>query len=286
MSPEKLPMVARFESEHEFLSRTLNQERAARLAVRVDLNLAQAPGSIAERLLEAAAGVGERLQVAFKRHVANLADESQALATQLNYAEINRVPAARQAELVKEGRDAPVVAEAALRQRRMAPEVQAALVEHCSEQSSVMQTLAARADATLDTLASLAESKDQRTRLNVAATLAGRMRIDEPGLDSKKAAIFNALMAGYESDFAPYLVPVCQSSDQLREMFDRTSKALGVMEAFVDNPNTPESVLVDIASSPTMHLVQHGAAKRAKGLLQARAELRESSSYSDDMAPS
>lgn len=286
MSPEKLPFQAHFESEHEFLSRQLNREPAARLAIRVDLNLAQAPGSIAERLVEAAAAVGARMQVAFKRHVANLTDESQVLATQLNYAEINRVPASKQADLVKEGRDAPIVAEAALRQRRMAPEVQAALVEHCGEQSSVMQTLAARPDASLDTLASLADSKDQRTRLNVAATLAGRMRIDEPGLDGKKAAIFSALMVGYESDFAPYLVPVCQSSDQLREMFDRTSKALGVLEVFVDNPNTPDSVLVDIASSPTMHLVQHGAAKRAKGLLQARAELRESSSYTDDMAPS
>lgn len=286
MSPEKLPFETRFESEHEFLSRQLNREPAARLAIRVDLNLTQGHGSVAERLLEAAAAVGTRMQVAFKRHVANMADEAQALATQLNYAEINRVPPSRQAELVKEGRDAPIVAEAALRQRRLAPEVQAALVEHCADQSGVMQALAARADATLDTLASLADSKDQRTRLSVAATLAGRMRIDEPGMGSKKAAIFNALMVGYESDFAPYLVPVCQSSDQLREMFDRTSKALGVLEAFVDNPHTPESVLVDIASSPTMHLVQHGAAKRAKGLLQARAELRESSSYSDDMAPS
>lgn len=280
----KLPVVAQFESENDFLSRQLNQDRPARLAVRMVLNLAQV--HLAEKLAEAAAAVSETMQVAFKRHIANMADASQARATQLLYAEINRVPPAQQAELVKEGRDAPIVSEATLRQRRIAPEVQAALVEHCGGHTSTLQALAARPDVTLDTLAALAGSKDKRTRLNVAASLGGHMRLDEPGLASKKAAIFSALMVGYESDFAPHLVPVCQSSDQLREMFDKTSKALGVVETFVENPYTPDSVLVDIASSPTMHLVQHDAAKRAKGLLQARADLRESSSYSDDMAPS
>ena len=283
---KKLPVVARFESENDFLSRQLNQDRPARLAVRVVLNLAQVQGNLVEKLTEAATAVGQTMQVAFKRHIANMADASQALATQLIYAEINRVSPAQQAELVKQGRDAPIVSEATLRQRRIAPEVQAALIEHCSSHTSTLQALAARPDATLDTLAALAVSNDQRTRLNVAASLAGHMRLDEPGLATKKAAIFSALMVGYESDFAPYLVPVCQSSEQLREMFDKTSKALGVVEAFVENPYTPDSVLVDIASSPTMHLVQHGAAKRARDLLQARADLRESSSYSDDMAPS
>lgn len=283
---KKLPVVARFESENDFLSRQLNQDRPARLAVRVVLNLAQVQGNLVEKLTEAATAVGQTMQVAFKRHIANMADASQALATQLIYAEINRVSPAQQAELVKQGRDAPIVSEATLRQRRIAPEVQAALIEHCSGHTSTLQALAARPDATLDTLSALAISNDQRTRLNVAASLGGHMRLDEPGLATKKAAIFSALMVGYESDFAPYLVPVCQSSEQLREMFDKTSKALGVVEAFVENPYTPDSVLVDIASSPTMHLVQHGAAKRARDLLQARADLRESSSYSDDMAPS
>jgi len=283
---KKLPVVARFESENDFLSRQLNQDRPARLAVRVVLNLAQVQGNLVEKLTEAATAVGQTMQVAFKRHIANMADASQALATQLIYAEINRVSPAQQAELVKQGRDAPIVSEATLRQRRIAPEVQAALIEHCSSHTSTLQALAARPDATLDTLAALAVSNDQRTRLNVAASLGGHMRLDEPSLTTKKAAIFSALMVGYESDFAPYLVPVCQSSEQLREMFDKTSKALGVVEAFVENPYTPDSVLVDIASSPTMHLVQHGAAKRARDLLQARADLRESSSYSDDMAPS
>ena len=79
-------------------------------------------------------------------------------------------------------------------------------------------------------------------------------------------------------------------------MFDKTSKALGMVEAFVDNPYTPDRVLIEIASSPTLQLMQRDVAKSAKDVLQVRADLRESdlresdvresSSPYDDMAPS
>lgn len=286
MTLDKQPSP-RFESEQEFLGSRLAHEQAPRLAVRVALDFTQAPANIAQKLREAAASVGQRMQAAFKAHIANISDEAQALATQLTFAEINKVPPTLQASMVYQGRDAPVVAEAAIRQRRIAPEVQAALVEHCQHHASAMQTLALRPDATLDTLDVLASSDDRRTRFNVAMNIGPRMKIDEHAQEDKKAAIFNALIAHYESDFAPYLVPVCQDSEQLREMYDKTSKALGMLSDFVDNPYTPDSVLVDIASSPTMQVVQHDAAMRAKEMLLVRADRREAESHSyDDMAPS
>ena len=61
---------------------------------------------------------------------------------------------------------------------------------------------------------------------------------------------------------------------------------LGMIEAFVENPYTPDSVLIEIASSPTMQLVQHDVARSAREILQVRADLREPSSTYDDMAPS
>lgn len=290
MTPSKHP-EPRFEPESAFLSERLSQDRPSRLAVRVVLDLAQAPGQIAQKLSEAAASVGNQMWTAFKQHVANLSDESHAIATKLTFAEIGKVPPAMQAELIREGKDATIVSEAAVRQRRMAPEVQAALIEHCKDHTASMQMLAARPDATLDTLAALAESNDQRTRLNVAANIGPRMRISEHTLTTEKAAIFGALIMNYESDFAPYLVPVCRSSEQLGRMFDKTSKALGMVEAFVENPYTPDRVLIEIASSPTLQLVQRDVAKSAKEILQVRADLRESdvresSSAYDDMAPS
>src|SRR3990167_8118315 len=276
MTPSKHP-EPRLESESAFLSERLSQDRPPRLAVRMVLDLAQAPGQIVQKLSEAAAGVGDQMWIAFKQHVANLADESHAIATKLTFAEIGKMPPTMQAELIHEGKGATIVSEAAVRQRRMAPEVQAALIEHCKDHTASMQMLA--------------ESSDQRTRLNVAANIGPRMRISEQILTSEKAAIFDALIANYESDYAPYLVPVCRSSDQLGMMFDRTSKAFGMVEAFVENPYTPDRVLIEIASSPTLRLVQHDIAKDAKEALQVRADLRESvvresSSPYDDMAPS
>lgn len=286
MTPDKQP-DARFTTATDFLSQRLaqEQERPARLAVRTVLNLAQAPGNIAQMLSEAAAAVGERMQAAFKRHVANMTDESQAIATQLTFAEINRVPPTKQAEMIRDGKDATVVSEAAVRQRRCAPEVQAALVEHCKDHSASMRILAGRPDATLDTLAALTDSKDWRTQMYVAEGIGGRMKIEEANaaVAHKKAAIFDDLIKGYKSDYAPYLVPVCRSSEQISEMFDKTSKTLGMIEVFVENPYTPDSVLIEIASSPTMQLVRHDVARSAREILQNRAELRESS---DDMAPS
>ena len=287
MTPDKQP-EARFTSGTDYLSQRLVQERPARLAVRTVLNLAQAPGNIAQKLSEAAATVGERMQAAFRRHVADMADESQAIAMRLTFSESNRVPPAKQAELIREGKDASIVSDAAVRQRRCAPEVQAALIEHCKDHTTSMQILAGRPDATLDTLAALVDSKDQRTRLAVAASIGSHMRIEDrnAAVASKKAAIFDALIDHYESAYAPYLVPVCRSSEQLGEMFDKTSKTFGMMEVFVENPHTPDRVLIETASSPTMQLMQHDVARSAREILQVRADLRESSSTYDDMAPS
>ena len=49
MTPDKQPK-ARFPTENEFLTERLSQERPPRLAVRVVMNLAQAPGNIAQAL--------------------------------------------------------------------------------------------------------------------------------------------------------------------------------------------------------------------------------------------
>lgn len=285
MTPDKPTNAPRLETENAFLTERLSQQRAPRLAVRVVMNLAEAPGNIAQRISDATAALGEQVQAAFKRHLANMADSSQAIATQLAFSEINKTRPSAQAQLIQEGKDASVVAEAAVMQRSLSPEAQAALVEHCKIHETAMRMLAARPDATLDSLAALVDSTDHRTRVNVASNIGSRMRIEETGLEGQKAAIFNALITQYESDYAPYLVPVCRSSEQLREMFDGTSKTLGVVDVFVENPYTPDSVLLEIASSPKMQFMQHDAAKQAKELLMLRAEQRESSNTYDDMGP-
>ena len=61
-----------------------------------------------------------------------------------------------------------------------------------------MRYLAARADATLETLSALAISEDGATRFGVARNMGSRMRMDEPGLAEQKQAIFEQKQAIFE----------------------------------------------------------------------------------------
>lgn len=280
---------ARFKRESEFLAEKLAQPSTARLAVRTTLDLGQT-SNIAQKLVETATSLGQKLKAAFRQHLASLSDESQRLAAELHFAEINRVPASEQAAMVAKGAQASLVSEAAVRQRNCHPEVQTALLAHCKDHLGSMQMLAARPDATLETLAALASSPDPKTRLNVASNIGNRTKIcNTPEVEAQKNTVFDALIQGYVSDYAPHLVPVCKSPQQLSEMFGKTSKTLGALEVFVGNPCTPDNVLLEMASSQAIHLVQHDVARQAKQILQKRTELREvqeASSTFDDMAPS
>lgn len=287
MKPEERG-APKFESTHEFLVGNLqDQERPQRLAIRVAAGLSQVSVNIAEKLMQVAHEAKDRFQAAFDQHTANMSDANQAIATKLTYAEINRVKPAEQVALLEQGKDSTLVSEAAVGQRRMAPELQAAVVQLCKTHTDSMRTLAKRPDATLETLAVLVESEDYRTRLQAVDNFAARMRTVEPTYDGLKAEIYNRLIERYESDFSPSLVPVCQSSEQLREMYDKTDKVLGVVDVFVENPFTPDSVLEDIASSAKMQVTQHKVAQRAREALNNRIDLRETrSAHDDEMAPS
>ena len=265
-------------TDQEFLEQRLQAEPAKRLAVRVVIDAANGLRGLAARATA-------RMQQAFEGHIANLSERSQEIATRLAYAELTRMPPREQAQLVKEGAAASAVAEAAARQRRVPAEVQAALIEHCSEHAAVMRHLAARADASIETLAALVDSEDGLTRLSVAKNMGSRMRMDEPALTEQKQAVFDRLVTGFETDYAPYLVPVCRDPEQLAEMYTKISKTLGMLEVFVDNPDSPDTLLIDIAASPRMHVVQHEASRRAKEVLHHRA-LRHETIDNNDLAPS
>ena len=271
-----------FLTKQQLLAETLPKRLPARLAVRVSLDLSS-PTQIASRLRDLGAAIGGKMRAAFDAHLANMSEESQQLAMKLTFAECNKVAPAVQALMVRMGRDASIVAEAAVRQRRVAPVVQEALVAECSQHTVAMRELAGRADATIESLAALASSADKATRMNVAANLGARMRVQEPLLSDAKQAVFDGMVARYESDFSPYLVPVCRDPEQLQSMYERTSKTLGVIDVFVDNPHSPESVLVDIAASSKMHVIQREAAQKARDALLVRAS--HSSSANDDIAP-
>lgn len=265
--------------QRRFAESSLQRSSFQRWAPRIVVESADGVLGLAKR-------AADRLRSVLDSHIEGLSDESQRTAAQLTFAELNKTPPAAQAKLVEQGAKAAVVAEAAAHQRRVPVEVQTALVEHCIGHTTAMRYLASRADADYSALAVLADSKDERTRINVAANVGPRMRIIEPARADEKQAIFDSLVARFESDYAPHLVPVCTDAVQLKNMYSALSKTLGTADVFVDNPHTPESVLLDIAASPTMHIVQHDASRRARELLQARAQRQEPIFENNDLAPS
>jgi len=137
--------------------------------------------------------------------------------------------------------------------------------------------------ATVDTLAARVRSTEQAARLNTVANIDPRMRIDDPHTNTRKAAIFDALVAHYASVYATHPAPVFRL---LREMYDNTAKTLGVGDGFLGNLHTPESVLIDMTSSPAMQVVQHGAVKRAKKCCWLEPTCESLASTHDAMAPS
>lgn len=288
MTPDKPPVMNQFLTDSQYLAERLSRGRPPRLSVRiVMMNLAEVPGRIAQVLSDVATAAGDQMQTAFKQHTANMKNESHAVATQLTFAEINKLSPHKQVELILQAKHATIVSEAVMQQHRIAPIVQAALIEHCKDHTTSMRTLAARPDATLDTLSALMTSKDQRTRVYVAAGIGSLMKIDEPDVATaaKKAAVFEALVENYESDYSPYMVPVCRSAQQLERMFDKTSKVTGMIQPFVDNPYTSDTTLTEISISPTIRIGQFQVAENASQMLEARLQIRESNYSYSDMDP-
>jgi len=135
-----------------------------------------------------------------------------------------------------------------------------------------MIALAQQHDADIQSLELLASHPDRDVRLTLAVNLGSRMRLSEPQLTKEKQAVYNALLNHYESDFAPHLVPVCRDGGQLSQMYAQTSKTPGNGRLFVENPYTPDQVLLDISTSMPLRVIPGGSAvaSDAKQLIEKR----------------
>ncbi|AYK20531.1 hypothetical protein [Aeromonas veronii] len=108
-----------------------------------------------------------------------------------------------------------------------------------------MRALAVNMGARPAVLAPLVEHPDSDVRLAVAAHIGNRMKIEEIALNSEKQNVFDAIVECYEGRFAPFLVPVCRDADQIQQMFDHTTMTPGNARLFIDNPYSPNGVLLD-----------------------------------------
>lgn len=213
-----------------------------------------------KRLEELTSSARQRLQLAVDRQLADLGDDNQRRAVLLSYSGSLRVPVAEQLRLLREGADCTIVPEAAAKQRHVPPEVQEALLIDHRDQHGAMAALASNWSATLPTLEVLASHPDTQVRARVAANVANRMKLVEPALIAQKNAAYNALFQHFDGAMAPSLVPVCKDEDKLAQMYAATRTTPGNARLFVENPYTPERVLLDIATSRLLLALPGGLA--------------------------
>lgn len=225
-------------------------------------------------------GAFDRVETAMSVKLADFANENQRRAIQFFYAESRGIPAQTQVEMLIAGRDSSAVACAAAQQRHIPEPLQFALVEHCSQHPQAMRALAGNVEARPAALSALAEHSDSDVRMAVAAHISYRMKIQEPALKEEKQNLFDAIVARYEARFAPFLVPVCKNPEQIQLMFRRTGLGPNNTKLFVNNPYTPNDVLLEIASSVTARLMPGGteAVKDARNMLEKRLGRAEESS--------
>jgi len=212
-----------------------------------------------QRLGELAASAFDRVEEALAKKLAEFNDADQQLTIRFYYAECRHIPATEQVTMLIAGKNSASVAEAAARQRNVPEALQFALVQHCQQHPEAMRALALNANTRPAALAPLVEHTNADVRLAVATHIGRRMLIRENELDGEKRVVFDAIIEVYEGSFAPLLVPVCKDAGQIRSMFDQTMMTPSNARLFVDNPYTPDGVLLDISNSPTPRLMPGGS---------------------------
>lgn len=225
-------------------------------------------------------GAFDRVEEALAQKLADFSEENQRRAIQFFYAESRGISAEKQVGMLIAGRDSGAVALAAAQQRHIPEELQRTLVEQCAQHTDAMRALASNMTCRPAVLANLVAHPDSDVRMSVAAHIGIRMKVDEFALNEEKQDVFDAIVKCYEAPYAPYLVPVCRNPEQLQQMFGMTPVTPGNARLFIDNPYSPNSVLVDIASSIPARMMPGGSEtlEDVKKLLENRMSRFEENS--------
>lgn len=271
-----------FTKATEFLADQLQSGKGLR---RVGVAMRASLGDLVDatkQLDDLAQSAWDKLDAAMDRRLADFSDQNQRNAVRLSYAGSMRIPVVEQLQMLDAGRHSEAVTAAAASQTVVPVPVQRFLANECSSHRSAMIALAQNLSADLQTLEVLASNPDRDVRRSVAVHIGGRMRVNESHLTENKGAVYNAILNHYESEFAPSLVPVCRNEDQLAQMYSQTTKTPGNGRLFVENPYTPDQVLLDISASIPLRLMQGGSAVASDARQQIEKRL---SARNNDAAP-
>jgi hypothetical protein len=219
-------------------------------------------------------GAGGHLDAAIARSLEELADPHQRSVVRFEFSVCSPIPVDEQLAMLSAARGNESVSLSAAKQHHVPVEVQRFIVKERASHRQALLALARNPRSDLQALSPLLFHDDRAVRLALAEHVGPRMRLDEKSRDvSVKHQIYNALVQLYEADFAHSLVPVCRDSEALDSMYRRSVRDIPVLQLFVENPFTPDDVLLDIATNRDLGRTAEGAEISALAKSRVEAEL-------------
>lgn len=249
-----------FQKATDFLAAQIQSGPIARIAVNQARSAFNGVYDVTKRIDDLFQGAFDRLEIAIDEKLADLKDENQRASIRLTYASTLRIPVDEQMSLLESGRHSHQVTCAAAQQRNIPLPVQKFLVENCYDHRDAMIALARNLDADIGLSQQLAAHPHADVRRTFAAHICARIPVNEPGLNDVKGAAYRAILDNYSGELAPYVVPVCRNEEHLIELFCQTSKNPASLRHFVENPYTPDQVLLDICTSTSLRIMPGGNA--------------------------
>jgi|GEM_PF-6536795 len=260
-----------FTTAAEYLAEQLQAGSVRRVGIVARVALGNVV-DVTQRLDDMFQGAWDRLDAAMERMLADFSDENQRSTVEFSYVGSRRIPVERQLDMLEVGRNSTAVTAAAASQSDVPAEVQRYLVRECYDHKMAMAALARNRNADFAAIEPLAAHPDQDIRLALASNIGPQMRLSAENGYTAKQAVYNSLLNHYVGDFAPYLVPVCKDGEQLERMYTQTMRTPGNARLFVDNPFSPDHVLLDISTLGSLRMIPGGSAvaQDAKQQLEKR----------------
>ena len=176
-----------------------------------------------------------------------------AAANFLATAERRGVPIEKQLHVMNTFRDSPTVLAGAANQRNVPPAVQKQLLSMARDQEEVLLLLAINPNTTMPVLAALTQAPSLVVRQQTARMLAGHMRMQSPDQHwtHERGRAFVTMLTNYDPSFGPDVVPVLDDPATIENLYythvnDYRNLPYNA-QAFANNPNTPDTVLKNIA---------------------------------------
>lgn len=267
-----------FASSVEFLSeRLLDTSATKRMALGLKASL-NGVASVVGRMDDLLNSSWDKFDETIKRHWPGLDADAAGAEMQLHYG-AHQLSGREQMNLLRSVGGYTEIYLLLARQKQIPAEVQTHLMTSCWDNTPVMHALASNSSIEAPLMEALARHDDDGVRVVLAHSLGGRMRVEENSHATELKNRVFSILAGetFTEKMAPALVPVCRNPVLIEHMYQNVALNTSSARLFVENPFTPNQVLVDVLNSATLRFQWGGSdvTQQAATILENRIQKLE-----------